>query len=254
MTRRRDWFVPLRTTPQPRRAVVCFPAAAAGTSAFSGWRENLSIDHDLWAVRAPGREARLAESPVADIDELMAGLLAQTDRLPACDWVFFGHCLGALVAYELCQRIAEMQQRLPSYLVVSAQPSPKLAAAKDGPPVADLPPDALVAYLADIGIAWPDSLAHQRLLQSMLPTIRADLQLAECYLDPMDRPRLPIPILAVGADHDALAPRETLAAWADCTSASFDLRVLPGGHGFLDEHRADVVAAIEDIAVERPRR
>jgi surfactin synthase thioesterase subunit len=52
-----------------------------------------------------------------------------------------------------------------------------------------------------------------------------------------EEPPLGCPIMAMSGSQDELTPRPDLAAWRDHTRASFEERILPGGHFFLQTHR-----------------
>jgi surfactin synthase thioesterase subunit len=55
--------------------------------------------------------------------------------------------------------------------------------------------------------------------------------------------------MLVGDDdpHTTIAEAE---AWADHTTARFDVRVFPGGHFYLDRHQAEIAALIAGAVKE----
>ena len=56
-------------------------------------------------MQLPGRETRLREKPIADIDALLAlmipGLLPLMDK----PFLLYGHSMGAIIAYEVACRL-----------------------------------------------------------------------------------------------------------------------------------------------------
>src|SRR3954447_26751260 len=85
-------------------SLICIPHAGAGAALYYPWRP-LSQVASLWAVRFPGRENRLAEPALTSIHAMADALAASVAKIPARAMVLFGHCSGALVAYELAIRL-----------------------------------------------------------------------------------------------------------------------------------------------------
>ena len=84
-------------------------------------------------------------------------------------------------------------------------------------------------------------------MQSLLPTIRADLELSETYA-PCHEESLACPVTAFGGLADGSVDREGLRAWSSVTRAAFRMRLLDGGHFYLadkgDEIGDEIVEAL----------
>jgi surfactin synthase thioesterase subunit len=55
---------------------------------------------------------------------------------------------------------------------------------------------------------------------------------------------LDCPIRAYGGSEDPNVRREHLEAWSKQTTSAFDLRIISGGHFFVDTARAQFLAAL----------
>ena len=88
---------------QATTTLFCFAHAGAGASAYRTWA--VSAPFRVVPVQYPGREERLAEAPVPDILKLAE--LAESTVLSRAGgrYALFGHSMGAMVAYELVQRL-----------------------------------------------------------------------------------------------------------------------------------------------------
>ncbi len=84
--------------------LFCFPYAGGGAAAYAGWREALP-QLDVLPVKLPGREGRFREPPIKRIDALVERL--SDALLPFFDtpFAFFGHSMGAIIAFELARRV-----------------------------------------------------------------------------------------------------------------------------------------------------
>ncbi|MGW1993891.1 thioesterase II family protein [Embleya sp. NPDC001921] len=121
------WFVRPRTGDHPAR-IFCFPYSGSGASAFSAWPAAID-DVEVCPVQFPGRENRLAEPHYGTYENLAAGLVESLKPRLDRPFAFFGHCAGALPAFETVVGLAETGLPGPECLFVSGQPAPHDAAA-----------------------------------------------------------------------------------------------------------------------------
>src|SRR3954468_12228703 len=100
-----EWFTVPRPAPAARLRLVCFPYAGGGASAYWRCAAALPAGIELAAVTLPGREARLDEPPRENLAMLLPELLDALARYRQ-PVAFFGHSMGALIAFELCRALA----------------------------------------------------------------------------------------------------------------------------------------------------
>ncbi len=240
----------LAYTPSPdgRRGLVCFHHAGGGASAFARWRELLPELH-VCPVQLPGREGRAAEPRHTEfaplVDELAGELASVVDRRT----IFYGHSMGALVAFGVARELIARGEDAPAALAVGAYPAPHLPA-----PLADTKApdnDRLMSVLAAIGAMPPALLEHPEWLQALLPTIRDDVRLCRSYRHRADS-MVPCPIHAIAATEDRLVAAEHMAAWRLNTTAEFQLHTISGGHMFVKESPATTAAIVRQVAMSCP--
>ncbi|MGW7276298.1 thioesterase II family protein [Streptomyces sp. NPDC054864] len=116
------WFVRPHTAGHPAR-IFCFPFSGSGASAFSAWPAAID-DVEVCPVQFPGRENRLAHPHYGSYENLADSLVDPLAPRLDGPFAFFGHCAGALPAYETVLRLAERQLPCPDVLFVSGQPAP----------------------------------------------------------------------------------------------------------------------------------
>lgn len=234
------WLIRHQPRPGASARLVCFPHAGVGASAYRQWARALPEQLEICAVQLPGRESRLAEARVPSIpalvEALVPALVPELDR----PFAFFGHSMGAVLAFEVARALEERGGPAPAHLVVSARRPPHL-------PGTELPlrglPDP--AFLAEVqrryGGIPPEILAEPELLALLLPTLRADITALELHRPPRRTP-LACPISAFGGAEDPLTPRAHLEAWRGETRGTFRLRLFQGGHFYLDPRRGELLA------------
>ncbi|MEV4314723.1 alpha/beta fold hydrolase [Actinocrispum sp. NPDC049592] len=231
------WFSPPSgTTP----VVLCLAHAGGSASFFQNWPGH-ARELAVCAAQLPGRENRFLERPATSIDEVVGGLLGSMTWLGHRDYVVFGHSLGALVAFELARRLAAAGAPGPAALYVSGINAPHLPLP---PPVFDLTPVDLIEYLLSLGGLDQEVLDNPALLDLLLPTLRADLQLFDGYRYQEQAP-LSCPIRGLHGTSDHSVSAEGVHAWARHTTAGFAAHAFPGDHFFLVPQAEQVISWLD---------
>ncbi|MGH6656057.1 MAG: thioesterase II family protein, partial [Actinocrinis sp.] len=115
-----------RYHPAPSAAVrlLYFPHAGSSASACLRLSAALPPHGEVLGVQYPGRQDRFAEPPLPTVDALAAAVhhsLADLDD--GRPLAFFGHSMGAIVAYEVARRMAA-EGAAPTRLIVSGRRAP----------------------------------------------------------------------------------------------------------------------------------
>ncbi len=239
------WLVAYPARGRARRRLVCFPFAGGGAAAFRLWAAELPADVEVWAAQLPGRERRHGEAAIADAARVVAELVAALAPRLDLPYALFGHSMGAVLAYETTRQLAAAGHPLPALLAVSGRRAPHLPATK--PPIHDLPDDGFVAAIKAFEGTPQAVIDNAELMELVLPALRADFRLVETYRPGPGPDRLELPVWAVGGEQDGEASAEQVRAWRDVTSGPFECRFLPGGHFFLNTHRAELLAALTAV-------
>jgi medium-chain acyl-[acyl-carrier-protein] hydrolase len=240
-------YTPFRPNPAARVRLFCFPYAGGGVAIFYRWAAVLPPEIHVCPVALPGRESRIQETPVTRIAPLVDTLthaLAPYLDLPCA---FFGHSMGALIAFELARSLGARGSGAPSRLFVAAYRAPQLA--RRQPPIHHLGREALFRELQRRYDGIPSAILQDDTLSVLFARVlQADMEIIETYAYVPGEP-LRCPLSAFGGLEDAEVPREDLGLWREQTSGSFKLRMLPGGHFFLGDAREPLLGAIvEDLS------
>lgn len=225
-----SWF---RRFPARRPAAArlfCFPHAGAGAASFNVFVPEMPADMELAALTLPGREQRLRDAPFTRLPPLIEHLTAAIEPHLDLPFVFVGHSLGALIAFELTRSLRRSRLRAPSALLVSGRQAPHLPDRR--PPVHHLDDEVLIEELKAYAGTASAALADRELMELVLPVLRADLEMGATYTYAAAEP-LATPILALGGVQDPDVTEEELEAWGRHTKSEFQARLFEGGHFFL---------------------
>lgn len=231
--------------------LVCFPHAGGIAGYFRPLAEALHGLTQVAAVQYPGRHDRHREPFARSVTELVDGILPE---VMACadtgSLALLGHSLGALVAFETARRM-RAEGASPAVLFVSSSRAPHLCAPAAGMP--ELTDDALLDELISLGGTPPEVLSEPALLRLVLPAVRADFAILARYR-PLPSQPLGCPIVAFAGRCDPRVSIDEAGQWVAHTAGRFDLRVLPGGHFYLDDQDnvRKVTALVERLLRQLP--
>ncbi|MBN3932646.1 thioesterase [Streptomyces verrucosisporus] len=233
----------------PRVRLVCFPHAGGSASAFVPFARLLAPVCEVLSVQYPGRQDRRRQEPVPDVGRLAGTIAEEVTRHVPEPYAFFGHSMGAIVAYETARRLRAGGEPAPVRLFLSgrgapsAEPSPHDGLRTDG---------ELIATAARLGGTAPDLLDDSEVRDMVLPALRADYRALADYRW-VPGPRLDVPFTVLVGDSDPVVTVAEAAAWEGFTASGTEFRVFAGGHFYLNDH-IDAVGRTITAALAAPGR
>ena len=235
------WTVVGRPHPDPRIRLFCFPYAGGSAAMYRSWSDVLPPDIEVQAVQLPGREWRLKEEPYSSVFPLVEELAVVLKELFDSPFAFFGHSLGALISFELARELRRRGLALPEHLFLSGHRAPQLP--REEPTIHDAPDDVFFEGLRTLEGTPEELLGNAELMELLLPALRADFAIAETY-EHSPEPPLDCPMSVFGGLGDLVTDRSKLEPWAEHTTHDLRLRMLPGGHFFVNESRDLILRAV----------
>ncbi|MCR6487192.1 alpha/beta fold hydrolase [Amycolatopsis sp. OK19-0408] len=233
------WIRRFHPAPSATARLVCFPHAGGSASYFHPVSAALSPAVEVLAVQYPGRQDRHTEPLVDDLFVLADGLAEVLAAETAGPVAFFGHSMGASLAFEVARRLEPRGTRLLG-LFVSGRRAP--TAARDER-THEKDDEGLLAEVKRLSGTDAQVLENDELVRMVLPALRSDYKAAELY---HYRPGADVscPVVALIGDHDPKVTEAEARQWAAHTSGGFELKTYPGGHFYLNEHAAAVTRLI----------
>lgn len=211
--------------------LFCLPHAGGGAGSYRDWVIGLAPEIEVLPVQLPGRETRFSERPYTTMASLLEALTEALRPSLNKPFAFFGHSLGALIAFELVRRLRQ-DGLVPVHLFVSGYGAPHLPGKL--PSMHHLPGDQFVAALQELNTMPATVLENEELLNLLLPLLRADFTIYERYQYRADDP-IECPITILGGKADTLVPPEMLTSWGEHTTQPGEVHLFEGGHFYLHE-------------------
>lgn len=214
--------------------LFCFPYAGGGSLAFYNWPNAFSANIEICSILLPGRECRINEKPIKQIEQLIDHLITAISVRIDLPFAFFGHNLGALVSFELARRLQAMQAPMPNHLFVSACHAPHLPNSQ--PQIHGLPRNAFIEEVRKYNGTSEAVFENQELLELLIPILRADFAVFETYTHRPGEP-LSCPITAFVGKADSKTSVNEIIKWQDMTKKLFRFKIFKGDHFFLHTNK-----------------
>jgi medium-chain acyl-[acyl-carrier-protein] hydrolase len=224
------WFLQKPKREQVELRMFCFPYAGGSAVLFNKWEKSLPPAVQPIPVELPGRGSRLQQAPHVSLPALLEELEAAILPLLEKPFVFFGHSMGAIIAFELARSLRNNHGLQARAIFVSGRRAPQVP--KSEPDTYRLPQDEFIAELIKLEGTPKEVAGNSELMEFMIPLLRADFQLVQTYEYQPGAP-LERPIAVFGGLQDHYVPQEKLLPWKDQTTSRCSLHMLPGDHFFL---------------------
>ncbi|WP_405017537.1 thioesterase domain-containing protein [Kitasatospora sp. NBC_00070] len=238
-----QWLQPAEIRPDATIRLFLFPHAGSGGTIYRNWHEYLPSDIAHQIVQLPGREKRLGETAFTEIEPLVeAAYEAIADDLDDRPYAFFGHCLGAQLAYRVSLLMAR-----------DGQPAPVLIGASGWAPEGFsqvtyeqslMPEPELVTWMRTLGSFPEEVYGNQDLLSMIVPALRADLAVVSTYVD--DGAATNCPIVAYSGKSDPLMDPGAMASWDKRSPDYLGNSEFVGDHFYID-HAEHALAVTSDL-------
>jgi surfactin synthase thioesterase subunit len=215
-----------------------FPHAGGSPSFYVPFAKEFSADIKRIAVQYPGgQNGRTTVPSIAALAGTLYGVLARGSDGPVA---FFGHSMGALVAFEVARQFESAGKPICALFVSSCAAPGRMRSEY----FRDMSDDELVKFLVDLSGTDPKVLENKDFLEMILPPLRGYYNAIAGYTCDAQA-TVSCPIHAFVGTDDRLASRDSVSGWADHTTAGFTVRVFEGNHFYFAEHLVDVVTEVE---------
>jgi surfactin synthase thioesterase subunit len=233
------WFRRYRPAKSGAEQLICFPHAGGSATFYLPVAAALSPAVEVVAVQYPGRQDRRREPPVDDIARLADQIYAMLGPRRDTPQTFFGHSMGAIVAFEVARRL-EADGGGPVRIFASGRRAPSTIRDEK---VHQRDDEGILAEIRTLDGTGGALLQEEEIMRAALPALRADYRAIETYTCPQDV-TVACPVSALVGDADPKVTADEAAAWAAHTTGGFDLHTFSGGHFYLVARANEVLKVL----------
>lgn len=234
LVKKDKWFNYENVKQDSEYNLFCFPHAGSGASAYASWWKNVPEKYSFYPIQYPMRENRTKIKMPDSIKEL-ARLIAEENKevFLSKPSVFFGHCYGAVVAYETSLYLKENYGYCPELLIVTSSESPKKS--EDTVSLSGADNNAVAEFFIKFGYMDSASLENRVYMEFFMPVLKNDYILLQQYV-PDEGKKINSRIYAVYSPEDVGMRHEEIEKWKNFTEKDVTINTHDGGHFFLNEN------------------
>lgn len=223
--------------------LFCFPYAGGSSAVFNQWKNYIDPDIEIRAVELAGRGKRIHEAHYNDFNKVIDDVYSLiADEIISNDYVFFGHSMGAKIAYELSQLLLDKGLKGPEHIFFSGRGAPYIQG-KDDKEYHKLPDDEFKEEVLKLGGTPREFFEHPELSELFLPLLKNDFKLAArdiCIKEV--KPLVSDITVFLGKEEELTS--EQIDGWKNYTSGNCTIHYFNGGHFFINEKVEEVVQKI----------
>ena len=234
--------------------VFCFPHAGGAAHSFQHW-DTLALQESIELIRLDYPRSNINDTTrstphATSIVELASLLLPQIIEELDRPFIFFGHSMGGVVAYEVTKLMMERGLPKPSGLIISSVPPPDYPDQHDQ--LSTLNEDDFVKQAYALGWFPKEGIENVELRKIMVPNLFKDIKMYENYTSSFQQQYatqeskassnndsdnnivVTTPLYIVGGSKDNSVTIKSLESWSKYTTSTFTLTILPEqGHFHL---------------------
>lgn len=234
-----------------RIRIFCFPYAGGGVATYLTWIDLLP-DVEIAIVQLPGRGNRLIDPPYQTMESMVRDLFTALSGFQDKPFIFFGHSMGARVAYELTLMLYRANAKLPNHFIASGSSAPFIPRKKE---ILHLLPDSeFIEKIGALNGTPKEILENKEIMQLILPMLRADFKIIETYCN-KSKIVLPTTVSVLAGTEDLDEPDDT-NGWLELFKYNTGIIWIQGDHFFIEKNLTDTMEAVNRIIspIDRGRK
>lgn len=225
--------------------LFCLPYAGGSAAIYSKWKQYLDTDIELIPIELAGRGKRINEPFYPDVPALIDDIYnLVSNKVEGDPYAFFGHSMGGMISYQICQILCEKNHQAPMHVFFSGRGAPHVKR-PDEKKYHLLNEEEFKKAVISLGGTPPEFFDHPELLEFFLPLLKNDFRLDEtdflnCEINPLDSN---ISVF-LGKEEDLTT--EQCDGWKKHTKKFCSIHYFEGGHFFLHDEVEQVVRLINN--------
>jgi len=222
--------------------LFCFSHAGGSALVYDRWKKYLHSSINLIPVELAGRGRRFGEPFYMGIDEAIADIYFQLkDRLNEGNFSFWGHSMGAILAFEVLCKCKQLMNYEPVHIFFSGSNPPHIMKVES---ISNLPDSDFLEKILLYGGIHKGILQNEKLLNIALSILREDFKVIESYTHKNIGMRFECDISIFSGKQDIGVLRQDLTQWTKYTHGGCSIYEFEGGHFFLNDYDREITNII----------
>lgn len=225
--------------------LFCFPYAGGSAMIYNRWKPFIDSRIELIPIELAGRGRRIHEGLYKDVKAVVDDVFyIIREDIKYSPYSIFGHSMGAMISYELAQKIKNSNLPSPEHIFFSGRSAPHLER-EDEKKYHLMDDDRFKKEVLQLGGTPPEFFEHPELLQLFLPLLKNDFRISESELSTGVINPLNVNFTVfLGKDEDLTSAQ--CDGWKKHTDKLCSIHYFEGGHFFLHDETDQIVRFINN--------
>ena len=220
--------------------IILFPFSGGDRHSYRKVYPHFPAELEIIEHEYPGRGLRYEEPFLNTISEIVEDAYVRLkNHFTDGDYCFYGHSLGALVAFLMCKKIQNVNGKPPLKLFVSGRVAPSVQLRGSW---FDLTEDDFLERVSRLGALPKEILDRKKLRDFYLPVLRSDFKIYESFVyEEGNVLSVPIDVFYGTEDVESVA---SVHLWERESSSLTRVFGFPGNHFFIFNEFDKIAACI----------
>ncbi|WP_218011789.1 thioesterase II family protein [Bacillus cereus] len=223
-------------------ALFCLPYAGGSERIYANWQKYLDSSIELHAIELSGRGKRFNEPLYSSLDEAIEDIYSQIKPYLYKPFIFFGHSMGSLLAYELAYKVKQLNGVNPLHIFLSGGKTPQ-GYSNENKEIHLFPDEKFKNEIKQMGGTPQEILDNPELLDIFIPILKSDFKIIENYIFSNNNFKFDCNITVLHGREDDILEEEILR-WKLYTKNNCNIVPFEGGHFFINEFAESIVKLI----------
>lgn len=214
--------------------LFCLPFAGGSRYSYALFNRYAPTDVELVPIDIPGRGTRFSEPLLDEMKAIADDVFEQIRGQLDSPFAFFGHSMGTILCYLLCEKLERHGLPMPIHVFLSGRGGPASESRKRSWHA--LPKDEFREKLFELGGSPGEVLQEERLMEFVEPILRADFKAVE-HFSYGEIHRFDVPLTVMIGKEEKITLDEAFS-WQEISSIPLSFHAFEGGHFFIFDHPA----------------
>jgi len=236
-----------------RTKLFCIPYAGGSAMIYKKWEGLLGDTIELIPIELAGRGKRSNDPLYQDVPEAVQDIFSVVSPkiLDGKPYAFFGHSMGAMLAYEVIQKIRANYLPEPQHAFFSGRGAPHVKSNREKL-YHEMEDDEFKREIMNLGGTPKEFFDYPELVDYLLPILKNDFKISEIAEKRQEIKPLNSEItVLVGKEEDELEAA-SVHGWMQHSKKMCTVHYFNGGHFFINDEAETITKIIKShLSTER---